>query len=296
MNNNQSKKDRTKGADKVKVIGRPTLKKRRPDAHKGVFGTALSVCSSYGMVGASILSSRAALRCGLGIMKTACVEENYSAVAAGLPESVLVPCASKDGRYSKEALPTLKKHLKTADALLIGCGLSVSVDTAYIVRELATASKVPVVIDADGINCVADSIEFIKQMKAPLILTPHSAEMARLCGCTVAEVEADREGICRSFAKENGIYLVLKGHRTLVATPDGRLFVNKTGNSGMATGGSGDMLSGMILSFLAQGYTPDKAALFGVRLHGEAGDRAARRKSRTAILPSDMIEELSFLF
>ncbi len=280
----------------AKTIDKAVIKPRGKNDHKGTFGTALSVCGSYGMAGAAIISSLAALRSGLGIMKTACVTENYTAITAAVPESVTVPCESKDGMYSVSALPTLKKHLKTADALLIGCGLGISNDTAYITRELALSSAVPVIIDADGINTIASDIEFIEQMKAPLIMTPHPGEMARLCQTTVAEVEADRIGIAHRFATENGVYIVLKGANSVVAAPDGEVYVNMSGNAGMATGGSGDMLSGMIVSFLAQGYAVKDAVCAAVKLHGDAGDRARDRVGETALLPRDMLEELHYLF
>ncbi len=280
----------------AQIIDSAVLKKRGKNDNKGIFGTALSVCGSYGMSGAAIISSLAALRSGLGIMKTACITENYTALAASVPESVLIPCESKDGKYGAAALPTLKKQLKTADALLIGCGLGISNDTARITRELSLSSSVPVIIDADGINAVASDIEFTEQMKAPLIMTPHSGEMARLCGMTASEVEADRMGIARRFATENGVYLVLKGANTLVATPDGKIYVNMSGNAGMATGGTGDMLSGMILSLLAQGYEVEDAVCTAVKLHGDAGDRASDRVGEIALLPRDMLEELPHLF
>ncbi len=276
----------------AKTIDNANIRPRGKNDHKGTFGTALSVCGSYGMAGAAIISSTAALRSGLGIMKTACITENYTAICTALPESVTVPCESKDGMYSVSALPTLKKHLKTADALLIGCGLGVSNDTAYITRELALCSSVPVIIDADGINAVASDIEFTEQIKAPLIMTPHPGEMARLCGMTAADVEADRIGIARRFATEKGVYLVLKGANTVVAAPDGEVYINMSGNAGMATGGSGDMLSGMIVSLLAQGYPIKDAVCTAVKLHGEAGDRARDRVGETALLPRDMLDYL----
>lgn len=274
----------------------PKPYKRSKNDHKGTYGTAFSVCGSYGMPGAAIISSLAALRCGVGIMKTACVEENYQPTAAAVPESVLVPCPSEDGKYASSALPLLKKHLKTASSLLIGCGLGVSNSTAYITRELAVASHVPVVIDADGINAVASDIEFIKQMRAPLILTPHPGEMARLCGVTVAETESDRIGTAARFACKNGVFLVLKGANTVIAFPDGRIFVNTTGNAGMASGGSGDMLSGMIVSLLAQGIPPEKAVCDAVWLHGAAGDLARDSLGEVSLLVRDMTDRLPYLF
>jgi NAD(P)H-hydrate epimerase len=172
----------------------------------------------------------------------------------------------------------------------------VSEDTAFIVRELLTASSVPVVLDADGINAVASDIEFIEQMKAPLILTPHPGEMSRLCGLSTAEIEKDRIGVASRFATLKRVYLILKGANTLVATPDGRVFVNTTGNTGLATGGSGDTLTGILVSLLAQGIDPLSAATSAVWLHGSAADLAKERVGETALLPRDLIDELPNLF
>ena len=280
----------------AEVISGAVKRRRSKNDHKGTFGTALSVAGSYGMSGAAILLSNAALRSGVGIMKAACIHENYTATAAAVPEAVLVPCDSRDGKFARESLPKLKEALKTASALAVGSGLGVSEDTAFIVRELLTASPVPVVLDADGINAVASDIEFIEQMKAPLILTPHPGEMSRLCGLSTAEIEKDRIGVASRFATLKRVYLILKGANTLVATPDGRVFVNTTGNTGLATGGSGDTLTGILVSLLAQGIDPLSAATSAVWLHGSAADLAKERVGETALLPRDLIAELPNLF
>ena len=290
-------KDIIDNLDSVCEVIEPLKKEKLPkNSHKGTFGTALSVCGSYGMAGAAILSSKAAIRTGVGIMKTSTIKENYSAIVSSLPETVTIPLESQNGKYKRDSLPVLKSALCSASALLIGCGMGVSNDTAYITRELALSSNVPVLIDADGINCIASDIEFIKQMKAPLILTPHPAEMARLCHITTAEVIEDRIGIARRFAEETGSILVLKGANTIVAAPDKKVFVNCTGNAGMATAGSGDVLSGIITALLARGLSPIQATTKGVRLHADAGDRAAARLCETSLIASDIIDELPFLF
>lgn len=280
----------------AKVIPEPVFEKRDKNAHKGTFGTALSLTGSYGMSGASVMSSLAALRSGVGIMKTACVEENYSVVATALPESVLVPCESEGGRYTITALDTVKKELETANAYLVGCGLGVNEDIAVLVRETALFARAPVIIDADGINSVARDIEFIKQMKAPLVLTPHPKEFSRLSGYSVAEIESDRIGKAKNFATEYGVWLVLKGANTVVATPDGEIHVNVSGNPGMATGGSGDVLAGIMLALLARESSVTDAVLKAVRLHGVAADKAARKLGEIPLLPRDIIAELPSLF
>lgn len=278
------------------IIPEPIFEKRDKNAHKGTYGTAFSLTGSYGMSGASVMSSLAALRSGVGIMKTACVEENYPVVATALPESVLVPCESEGGRYKITALDTMKRELETANAYLVGCGLGVSLDVAELVRKTALSSAVPVIIDADGINSVAKDIEFIKQMKAPLVLTPHPKEFSRISGWSVAEIESDRIGKAKSFAAEYGVWLVLKGANTVVATPDGEIFVNVSGNPGMATGGSGDVLAGIMLALLCRESSVTDAVLKAVRLHGDAADKAARKLGEIPLLPRDIIAELPSLF
>lgn len=279
----------------AQTIDSVSIKNRERNTHKGNYGTALSVTGSYGMAGACVLASTAALRMGVGIMKTAIVQENYVPVAVAVPESVLIPCESTAGRYSVMALPTLKEHLKTASALLIGCGLGVTKDTAYITKELCLSSTVPVIVDADGINSIASDIEFTEQMKAPLIMTPHPGEMSRLINMSTAEIEADRIGVARRFATLKGVYLVLKGAYTVIAAPDGEVFINISGNAGMATGGTGDMLAGMILSLLAQGYEVKEALKVGVRLHALSGDAAKEKVGEVSLLPRDMLEQLPSL-
>ena len=249
-------------------------------------------CGSYGMAGAAILAAKAALRSGAGILKAVLCDGIYAPFTASVPEAVCVPLKQTD----KGTLPPdgidYEKILSGCSAVLAGCGLGNNADTAEIVKALCENSEIPIVIDADGINALCGSIDIIKKRKAPVILTPHPGEMARLCSLTVADIEADRVGAARKFAAEYGCVLVLKGANTVIATPKGEIFFNLTGNPGMATGGSGDLLSGIIVSLLAQGFPADEAAKAGVYLHGEAGDKAAAKRGERAMLPSDMIKEL----
>lgn len=276
----------------IKAIEKPLIEKRDLNAHKGSFGTALTVTGSYGMPGASIISGRAAVRSGLGILRLACVAENYTACAVSIPEAVLIPCKTRGKTYSYSNIKRLKKALFGASSILIGCGLGVSRDAEKLIKELMLASSVPVILDADGINNLAPDIEFIKQVKAPLILTPHPGEMARMLGITVSEVEADRVNIAKRFATDYGVILCLKGANTLVATPSGEVFVNLIGNPGMATAGSGDMLAGIILALSARMEDTVSAVCAGVWLHSAAGDAAAAELNENAMLPSDMVEKL----
>ena len=268
---------------------------RPDDAHKGTMGTLLSICGSYGMAGAGILSGTAALRSGLGLLKCALPKSIYPIMAARLPESVYLPLEENaDGRISALNLPYLLSQ--KSDAVLLGCGLGVCGDTKAIVEDFIRSCKKPMVLDADALNCIADDPEALKNAKAPIIITPHPMEMARLCGVTAAEVNDNREMTARTFAARYGVITVLKGAGTVIASPDGKARINMTGNSGMATGGSGDVLAGICASLIAQGKVPFDCACAAVYLHGLAGDFAAKRLGKIPMLPSDIIDELPNAF
>ncbi len=281
-----------KAGAKIKENERPVFKARPKTCHKNSFGTALTVCGSYGMSGAAVLACKAALKTGVGILRAACIEENYSVLGVSMPEAVLLPLKSNGKTYRYKDIKALKDALKTASALLIGCGLSVSPDTIKITKELIQSAQVPTVLDADGINIVAKDIELLRKVKAPVILTPHPAEMARLLKTDVKTVEANRFKVAFEFSKEFGVYTVLKGANTIIASPKGELSVNTNGNAGMAKAGSGDMLSGILTALLAKGYEPFAAAKAAVWLHAAAGDKALELFGENAMLPSDMIEQL----
>lgn len=269
---------------------------RAADAHKGSCGHVLSLCGQYGMAGAAFFAAKAALRCGAGLVTAALPQSIYPIVTTMLPEAVYLPLPEHEGHIALPSRARLREQLPRCQAVVIGCGLGVSEEAWQVVADLITHAKCPVVLDADGINMLSLHIDILKTAHAPLVLTPHPGEMARLCGCSVAEVQENRETIAAQWAQKLGVVLVLKGHRTVVATPKGEIAVNTTGNPGMATGGSGDVLAGMIASLIAQGLSPDAAARCGVCLHGLAGDRAAARLSMNGLLPSDLLEELPHLF
>lgn len=271
---------------------KPIFKKRKHNSHKGTFGTGLMLCGSYGMAGAAVLAARAALRSGIGILKAVLCENIYYPFTVSVPEAVCVPIIPNGkGTLCPDKL-NLPELLKGCSAALIGCGMGNNGDTARLVKELIETSEIPIVIDADGINALCGGIDIIKKSKAPIILTPHPGEMARLCSLTVSEVEENRVEIARDFAVRYGCVLILKGADTIIAAPSGEVYFNMTGNPGMSTGGSGDALAGIILSLLAQGFSPLKAAKAAVYLHGEAGDKAGAKRGERAMLPSDLIEEL----
>ena len=274
------------------TIDKPNVLKRPKFSHKGTFGTALLFCGSYGMCGAEILAARAALRSGVGIVKAIVCDKNYTAFTSLVPEAVTIPVATDENGAPVLYDRTILSALSNSKALLVGCGLGRSNNAVKSVMRALELTNIPTIIDADGINAVACNINIISKINAPVILTPHPAEMARLCNTTVDEIEANRVKFAKKFAVDNNCYLVLKGSNTIVATPNGRIFFNTTGNDGLATGGSGDVLSGMIVSRLAQGYTPLDAVLNSVWIHGAVADMLAQKMPTRAILPSDIIEGL----
>lgn len=267
------------------------------DSHKGTFGHLLTLCGCYGMAGAAALSIKAAQRCGTGLVTAALPHSVYPIVASQIPEAVFLPLPENAaGKVGLAARKSLREKLASSTALLMGCGLGTDEDVRGVVKDMLGAAACPIVLDADGINCIAGHIDIGKTVQAPLVLTPHPGEMARLMGCTISRVQDDRIQAAKNYAEKTGAVVVLKGHKTVIAAPGRSVMVNMTGNPGMATAGSGDVLAGMIASFMAQGMEPYHAAMCGVYLHGLAGDHAAARLSQHAMLPTDMLDELGALF
>ena len=281
---------------KISLV-RETIPKRPDDAHKGTMGSLLSICGSYGMAGAAMLAAKAALRTGVGLQKSALPQSIYPIAATAIWESVYLPlCETEKGAVSAVNLPYLLEQAKTSQAVLLGCGLGQSEDVQKIVFSFLENCETPMVLDADALNVLAGNLSLLRNAKAPVIITPHPAEFGRLAGVTTYAVNADRENYAAAFAQENGVVTVLKGAGTVIASPDGRLLVNPTGNSGMATGGSGDVLAGMTGSLVAQGAPLFEAAASAVYLHGLAGDIAAQRLGKVSLLPSDIIETIPAAF
>lgn len=270
--------------------------KRAADSHKGTYGHLLAVCGSVGMAGAAILSARAALRSGVGLLTVALPASIYPIVSAAVPEAVFLPLPeTADGTLSDAALAPLLRALRGKAAVLMGCGMGCNASTELLVYELVQQAKTPVILDADGLNAISKHIDVLETVKAPLIMTPHPGEMARLMQTTVEQIQAERVHNATAFAANYAVTVALKGYHTVVADAT-CCYINPTGNPGMATGGSGDVLAGMIAAFAAQGMSPMNAAKCGVYLHGKAGDMAAAKYSQRAMLPSDMIEQLKDLF
>lgn len=266
-------------------------------AHKGTYGRLLNVSGSARYRGAAGLSTEAALRAGAGIACLASVEPVLAAVAASQREPVFCPLPQNEaGSISRLSLEVLQKELCNATAVLAGCGMSNCADTQSVVSFLLSQAKCPLVLDADGLNVLAGRIDILRTATcSEVIITPHIGEMARLTGKTAEEVRQDPIGCAADFAMKNGCVVVLKEADTVVASPAGEVFLNTTGNPGMATGGSGDVLAGIIASFLAQGIAPLDAAKCAVYLHGACGDAAAEEKGEYGLLPGDLISFLPTL-
>lgn len=281
--------------NRIKGLFRP----RDSQSNKGDYGKLLCVCGSEGMAGAAMMCAWAGLRCGAGLVNLALPRSIYPIAAGRLLESVFTLLdREEDGSLTRESRERLEKALEGAAACVVGCGLGTAPGISELVEELLLTARCPVVLDADGLNAVCKKPEILKEAARtkPVIVTPHPGEMARLTGCSIQEVQGDRLACASRFAQEYGVITVLKGAGTLIAHPDGRTLMNLTGNPGMARGGSGDILAGMVGSFAAQGMEPLNAASAAVYLHGLAGDRCAARLSQQGMLPTDMLGELPGLF
>jgi ADP-dependent NAD(P)H-hydrate dehydratase / NAD(P)H-hydrate epimerase len=269
------------------------LPARRADSHKGTFGHLLVVAGSLGKTGAAALTGRAALRTGVGLVTIATAASQQPVVAVLSPEAMTEALPETSGRSialgAKVRLLELGRGL---EAVALGPGLSLDEETQALVRTLVVEVERPMVVDADGLNALAGHVDLLPGAAAPRILTPHPGEMSRLIGASIAEVQADRLGTVRQFCRQYGTWLVLKGARSVLGAPDGSVYINPTGNPGMATGGAGDALTGMIGAFLARGLPPLAALQAGVYLHGRAGDLAAAAIGPEGLIASDIVEHI----
>lgn len=269
---------------------------RNESCAKWDFGRLLAVCGSRSMPGAAMLACGSALRSGVGLVHLAAVPEVAAAVSARHPECVLTLLDGTVGTVSAADLPTLAPRLQRASALLCGCGMGTDAYQAAFLRTLLPSLTVPAVLDADALNLLAKDPALLQKTHAPLILTPHVVEFHRLTGLSVEEILADPIEIASAFAVHNNVVVVLKGSTTTVANPNGGFWQLEAPNSGMAKGGSGDVLAGLIAGFLAQGCLPYHSAILGVYLHALAGDLAAKELGIRAMLPTDVISYLSKAF
>lgn len=270
------------------------LPRRPEDGHKGTFGRALAIAGSVGYTGAGAMAANAAVRSGAGLVFLAVPRSVWPVAAVKCDEAMTFPCPEDgEGRFSQEALPMLLDRAGGCDGVLLGPGLGRSAALEELTLALLeqTADR-PLVLDADGLNALSGHIDRAKP-RGRWVLTPHDGEYARLMGVWPGE---DRPGAALALARRLNCVAVLKGHRTIVAGPDGTLYRNTTGNHGMAKGGSGDVLSGIILSLLAQGMEPLSAAAAGVWVHGKAGDLAAERFGYRGMTPTDLIRCLPLVW
>jgi len=277
------------------VTAASLLPPRAAATHKGDYGHLLAVAGSRGKSGAAVLLARGALRCGVGLMTVATTTSVQERVAMQQAEVMTEPLAeTTDGTLSRAASAAALELLSRRTALALGPGLGTGDETRSAVRTIVDGCHAPMVIDADGLNALAGGGAALPlpDRPRPAVLTPHPGEAARLLDCSTHDVQADRLQSARRLARMTGAVVVLKGHQSLVADPDGRIAVSSTGNPGMASGGTGDVLTGAVGAFLARNLGAWEAARLAVFVHGDAGDRAARRLGEDALIASDLVDEL----
>ena len=284
-------------APKTELLERETIRwlvpRREPDTHKGTYGHLLIVAGSRGKTGAAILASRAAMRSGAGLV-TLAAPRSLNNILAGALIEVMTESLRDNSVGEMETLSDddWRRLIERKNALLFGPGIGVTAATQNGLRWLLRNLAMPWVIDADGLNNLVVEIDRLRHAKTAPILTPHPGEMARLTGKSTSEVNADRIEIARAFAAENRCHLILKGARTVIATAAGKVFINPTGNPGMASGGMGDALAGILTALLGQGLTAEDAMKLGVYLHGLVGDTVAASRGAIGLIASDLIEGL----
>jgi hydroxyethylthiazole kinase-like uncharacterized protein yjeF len=271
---------------------RDVFKPRKRESHKGTFGHVLTVAGSRRKIGAALMTARSALRAGAGLSTLALPECAYKKIDPKFAVVMFEPQNDDGEFFSNSALSSILRLASTKSVLACGPGLGVSEDLQKLIAGIIRGVRIPCVLDADALNCLSMNLKPLRDRHPPLVLTPHPGEMARLAGKSNDEILAHRAEIAIRFAKRYRIYLVLKGYRSLVATPEGELFVNSTGNPGMATGGAGDVLTGILSGLIAQGIPLLQAVLAGVWIHGRAGDLVAKKKGEAGMIAWDIAEEV----
>jgi len=270
------------------------LSRRDKNVHKNTFGHILTLAGSRRMLGAPALCGLAAMRAGAGLVTlgvpkslNAALQKKISPVLMTLP----LP-ETREQTLSTGALPAIKKAAGNFRVIALGPGLTQNPATQNFIRKTIATATQPLVIDADGLNALAGNLKILNRSDVPKILTPHPGEMSRLTKLSPKEIQKNRKKIARDFAVKHRVILLLKGPRTIVASDKGKIYINTTGNAGMATAGSGDVLTGMIAALLAQGISGFEAACLGAYLHGKAGDLAARDKTKAAMIATDIIDHI----
>jgi len=281
------------------------IPERPRNSYKGDYGHVFVLAGSRGRTGAALMTAKACMRTGSGLVTLGVPESLVDIFQGRVTEEMILPLPDKgNGTLDEKALEIILGFAsQKADTISIGPGIGISPDTERIMSRLVQTSPVPLVIDADGLNSLQNSIKILSNAKSPVIITPHPGEMARLLECEPeagtkksevrTKIEKQRISTAVSFSQETGVYVVLKGVPTIVAAPEGDVYINTTGNAGMATAGSGDVLTGIISSLIGQGLNPLNAAVLGVYLHGRAGDKAAKVRGEHSLIASDIIEYLS---
>ncbi len=265
-----------------------------PDHHKGTGGTSLLVAGSVGFAGAAALSATAAYRSGAGIVRCILPERIYEIVSTLIPEAIFSPVGEEE-TLTESAISEILLREKNANALLVGCGMGNNQNTKALTKRILKETKIPLILDADGLNVMSDCIEYIAE-RENTVITPHPGEAARLLGIPTNEIQENREKYARVLAQKTNSVTVLKGHNTIIISPTGEECLCPYGNAGMGKGGSGDILAGMITSFVTQGLRLFDAAVLGVTLHALAGDAAAEKKGLNSMLPTDLINALPEVF
>jgi len=271
------------------------LLQRKLNSHKADFGHIFIIAGSLRYSGAALLCSMACMRTGAGMVTLALPEDIAKAVTKSKPKEIMLfPLPqTKSAGLSMAGYKKIDDFIKKIDILVVGPGLGLEQSTVRLVRKIVLKTNKPMVLDADALNALAKfGIKFFDKFKKEIIITPHPKEMSRLCNLPVNKIELDRTAVALKFAKEHKVTVVLKGHKSVVVAPSGKIFINKTGNPGMSTAGSGDVLTGMIAALLGQGLNSFEAAKFGVYLHGLAGDLAAKDKGEISLIASDIIDKI----
>lgn len=265
---------------------RPT---RYENSHKGDYGKILIIGGSRGMTGAVALACEACVRSGAGLVTAAVPESLNSIFEVKLTEPMTIPLNDKNGNLDKLCIPQILDRLNDFDVCLFGPGIGRGEDVLIILEEILKESQIPVIIDADGLWAFAKKPQMLDECKCSVVLTPHEMEMSRILNCSVKYLSENRQEISYKYATDNSVTLVLKGHHTIVTSPGGEQYININGNSGMATGGSGDVLGGIIAALSARCETETEASAMGVYIHGLAGDLAAKELGKDSMLPTDII-------
>jgi NAD(P)H-hydrate epimerase len=275
----------------------PLLPRRPRGAHKGLFGRVLLIGGARSYSGAITLAARAAVRSGAGLVHCVVPQGIAALVAGQVPEAMVFGVEETEtGSIASGAWKSIEALLEQADAVLLGPGLTFHKDSFVLVRNMVRSAEVPYVLDADALNALEGQPHLLSKSRAPMVMTPHPGEMARLFGQTVEQVQSDRRGVAVAAAKYTNATIVLKGAGTLIAQSDQPLAINLTGNPGMATGGAGDVLAGLLTALLGQGLKPYDAARLAVYVHGRAGDQLALHKSQIGLIAGDLADELPFAF